>query len=344
MVMAQSLIIGLKERNPDVPVDVIAPAWSLPVAHRMEQVREAIALPTTRRELAWAKRRAMGKALRDRAYSQAFVLPRSLKSVLVPWFAGVPRRTGYRGEWRYGLLNDLREADPARSVTPARRWLALAYPPTADLPAITPLPRLRPDPANQHRLLQALGLDIEKPVVVLAPGAEHGAAKRWPAEHFARLARTLSQQDMAVWLLGSPKEASLARDIAAGGGPGVSNLCGRTRLVDAIDLLGLARGVVSNDSGLMHVAAAVGAFVLALYGPSTPAFCPPLTDNRRVLYLNLECSPCFAHQCPLGHHDCMRKIMPDAVADALLAKTAQPGLMSLPASQATDGSVSYSST
>jgi len=319
MVMAQSLIISLKQRDPEAPVDVIAPAWSAPLARRMREVREAIVLPVAHRELGLARRRALGKELRSRRYAQAIVLPRSLKSALVPWFSRVSRRTGYRGEWRYGFLNDVREADPLRTVTPARRWIALGYPPGADLPESLPQPRLLPQEENQSRLVRILGLRADRPVVALVPGAEHGAAKRWPIEYFGELARELAQRDIDVWLLGSPRETAIGERIAMQGGAGVLNLCGRTDLPDVIDLLSLADAVACNDSGLMHVAAAVGAFVVALYGPSSPSHTPPLTDNCRVLYLNLDCSPCFSSECPLGHHNCLRQIAPGTVLNALLA-------------------------
>jgi heptosyltransferase-2 len=323
IVMAQSLIISLKQREPEAPVDIIAPAWSAPVARRMAEVREAIVLPVAHRELGWAARRALGRELRGRGYTQAIVLPRSLKSALVPWFARVPRRTGYRGEWRYGPLNDVRQARPLRSVTPARHWLALGYPSGADLPAATPQPRLLHDRDNQRRLVRALKLQTGTPVVALVPGAEHGWAKRWPAEYFGQLAGALAQRGIGVWILGGPREATLGESIAAQAGAAAVNLCGRTELPDVIDLLAMVDGVVCNDSGLMHVAAALGVFVVALYGPSTPAYTPPMTENCRVLYLDLACSPCFAKGCPLGHHRCLRRMTPEVVLDALL-----PGLPS----------------
>lgn len=343
MVMAQSLIIALKEQAPDAPVDVIAPAWSAPVARRMQEVREALVLPVKHRELGWKSRRALGKTLRERRYSQAIVMPRSLKSALVPWFAGIPKRTGYRGEWRYGVLNDVREADPRKTVTAARRWMALAWPEGVALPEKTPHPRLLSDAGNQARLIRTLGLRTDKPVVALVPGAEHGSAKRWPSEYFGDLARELAHRDIGVWLLGSPKETAIGEAIARRGGTGVLNLCGRTDLPDVIDLLDLTDAVACNDSGLMHVAAATGVFVVALYGPSSPLYTPPLTDNCRVLYLGLDCSPCFAGECPLGHHNCLRRIAPDTVLDALLS-----GLPSSAgntrSAQAVDGSGSASST
>jgi heptosyltransferase-2 len=328
MVMAQSLLISLKQRNPDSPIDIIAPSWSVAVAQRMSEVRDAITLPISHRELGWSKRRSLARSLRSREYERAIVLPRSLKSALVPWWAHIPKRTGYRGEWRYGILNDVRKAVAGRTMSPARHWLALGYPPDAALPGALPHPRLHPDLENQSRLIKTLGLRIDTPVVALVPGGEHGSAKRWPVEHFARLARTLARRETAVWIMGSPKETALAEAIAAQAGAGVTNLCGHTTIPDAIDLLALADGVVCNDSGLMHVAASVGAFIVALYGPTTPGHTPPLTDNCQVMYLDLECSPCFANECPLGHHDCMRQITSDVVSEALLDRLSSSPVVS----------------
>jgi heptosyltransferase-2 len=145
------------------------------------------------------------------------------------------------------------------------------------------------------------------------PGAEHGTAKRWPRAYFAELARRLDARGFAVWLLGSPKDAAAGASIAEESGGAAVNLCGRTALIEAVDLLGAARLAVSNDSGLLHVAAAVGTPVVALYGPSNPVYTPPLTGRREIIYLALGCSPCFAPECPLGHLRCLTEIRPGAV-------------------------------
>lgn len=319
MVMAQGLIMALKQRDPEPAVDVVAPAWSVPLLERMPEVRGAIVLDVAHGELGWGKRRALGRSLCDRGYDQALVLPRSLKSALVPWFARIPERTGYRGEWRYGLLNDVRRLDRERLPEAARRWLALAYPPDTPVPASVPAPRMRPDRANQQALTERLNLRTDRPVVALMPGAEYGSAKRWPAERYATVAKRLAERGVSVWVFGSPAERALGETVVAEAGEQAVNLCGRTRLPDAVDLLALADAAVSNDSGLMHVAGAVGAFVVAIYGPTSPRYTPPLTDHGRILYRDLECSPCFARECPLGHHNCMLEISPARVLDALPA-------------------------
>jgi heptosyltransferase-2 len=314
MVMAQSLYQLLQARDPALVIDVLAPSWSLPLLARMPQVRAGIELPLGHGELGWRERRALGHALRGK-YDRAIVLPRSLKSALVPWFAKIPRRTGFRGEWRYGLINDMRPFDSERLDQTVRRFIALGLErDEIELPP-PPAPALRVEPANAAAVAASLGLATDAPVVALMPGAEYGPAKQWPPESFAGLARRLASDGASVWILGSAKEAALGREIERSAGAArVNNLCGQTSLVDAVDLLALADVAVSNDSGLMHMAAAVGPHVIALYGSSTPDFTPPLTANATIHYRRLSCSPCFARECPLGHMDCLRGIEVATVA------------------------------
>ena len=277
MVMAQSLYKLLRRREPDLAIDVLAPSWSLPLLERMPEVRRGIELTPGHGELAWNQRRRLGRSLRGR-YARAIVLPRSFKSALVPWFARIPRRTGFRGEWRYGLINDRRPFDERTLDQTVKRFLALGL--GADgsglpEPAETPMPRLASDRAKQTAAAERLGLATDAPVVALMPGAEYGPAKQWPPEYFAALAARLAGQGANIWILGSAKETGLGSSIAAAAGSTrVVNLCGRTTLVDAVDLLAQTTAAVSNDSGLMHVAAAVGTEVVALYGSSTPDFTP----------------------------------------------------------------------
>jgi heptosyltransferase-2 len=308
MVMAQSLYRLLKARDPSAVIDVLAPGWSLPLLERMPEVAGGIELPLAHGELGLGKRRRLGKTLRGR-YDRAIVLPRSLKSALVPWFARVPVRTGFRGEMRYGLVNDVRPFDPDRLNQTVRRFVALGLDKgEAALPA-PPEPCLEIDEAGRARLIERLALADDGPVAVLMPGAEYGPAKQWPPASFAELAGRLRQEGANVWILGSAKEASLGQEIQTQSGSSrVRNLCGETTLVEAVDLLSAASVAVSNDSGLMHVAAAVGIHVVAIYGSSTPDFTPPLTGNATVHYRRLDCSPCFERECPLGHLNCLRGI------------------------------------
>ena len=316
MVMAQALFILLKEREPQRHIDVLAPGWSLPIVARMPQVRRGIAAETGHGELGLGKRRRIGRDLQEAGYEQAIVLPRSLKSALIPWFARVPRRTGFLGESRYLLINDRRRFDKAVLDQTVKRFVALGLPPGETL-GETPYPALTVDTGNQRRVMDALRITTGRPVVAMMPGAEYGPAKCWPLEYFAELAALLASDGYDVWILGSEKDAVAGEQIAAASN--AQNICGKTSLEDVIDLLGYAGQVISNDSGLMHIAAAVGAHVHGIYGSSSPGFTPPLTDKRHVHHLDLDCSPCFERTCPLGHLRCLKEITAARVHDAVLA-------------------------
>ena len=300
-------------------IDVVAPPWSYPLVERMPEVRRAWRLDAGHKRLAPGARWRLARALRDEAFSQAIVVPRSFKAALVPWLAGIPRRTGLRGEFRFGLINDVRSIEWTRTRPMVERLCSLGLEPGERLPDAMPKPHLLVDPGAQRAVVRRLGLGCDRPVAALVPGAEHGSAKRWPRRHFAALARDLRDAGFAVWLLGSPKERLLGATIEALSDGAAVNLCGRTRLVEAIDLLGLASVTVSNDSGLLHAAAAVGSPVVALYGSSSAVYTPPHTDRRRIVQLSLDCSPCFARDCPLGHRRCMTDLAPRPVFEAALS-------------------------
>jgi heptosyltransferase-2 len=325
MVMAQSLYRLLRKRNPSTEIHVVAPPWSLPVLNRMPEVARGIELDVAHGEVGLGKRRTLGLQLRHERYSRAIVLPRSAKAALVPWFARIPRRTGFRGEWRYGLLNDVRKLD-ARLDQTVKRFVALGQ--ERDQSAIESLdpslrPRLRADRDNLVRLRAEHALTPGARLVALMPGAEYGVAKRWPAAHYGELAAALAGGGADVVVLGSAKERGIGDEVvAAAANARVRNLCGRTALADVVDLLAASSVAVSNDSGLMHVAAAAGAPVVAIYGSSSPAFTPPLTDAAAILWLRLECSPCFARECPLGHLRCLKELTPRTVLEAI--DTLQP--------------------
>jgi heptosyltransferase-2 len=311
MVMAQTLYKALRDRAPHTVIDVVAPPWSLPILERMPEVRHALELDVRHGELALGKRRALGRALRAERYEEAIVLPRSAKAALVPWFAQIPRRVGFRGEWRFGLLNDVRGGYRELDQT-VKRFVALGLARDERPPPALPerwRPALTIRCANFARLAAELDLPQGAPLAALMPGAEYGPAKRWPTERYAELAADLANRGAAVLVLGSAKEAALGDAIrAAAGGDRVRSLCGRTSLGDVVDVLGAVDVAVTNDSGLMHVAAAAGAYVVAIYGSSSPSFTPPLTAASEILHLGLDCSPCFARECPLGHLRCLRDI------------------------------------
>ncbi len=316
MVMAQSLFRVLKARAPERAIDVLAPGWSLPLLERMPEVRAGIEMPLGHGRLALGERWRLGRGLRGR-YGQAILLPNSWKSAIVPWAARIPVRTGWRGEMRYGLLNDLRRLDRSKLTMTVQRFVALALDPDEPLPEIPP-PALEVSPASVQAALSAHGLEkpSDTPLLALCPGAEYGPAKRWPAERYGELAQEYLHRGWQVWLFGSEKDRPVCDNVARTA-PGCVNLAGRTSLAQAVDLLSLADAVVSNDSGLMHVAAALDRPLVALYGSSDPGFTPPLHARHRILHLGLECSPCFRRRCPEGHLRCLKGIAVGAVAAAL---------------------------
>ncbi len=317
MVMAQSLFMTLKARQPGCRIGVMAPAWSLPILERMAEVDEGVALDVGHGEFGWHTRRRVARSLRGR-FDRAIVLPRSWKSALVPFLARIPRRTGFTGEQRYGLLNDRRRLDKAVLDQTVKRFVALGLPVEAALDGHFPIPqpRLGVDAGNLAELRRVHGFS-SRPAIGMMPGAEYGPAKQWPLEHFRTLAEALVAEGFEVRVLGGPRDAEAGEAIVRGL-ENVHNLCGQTRLADAMDLLADCRQVVTNDSGLMHVAAAVGTRVHALYGSSSPAYTPPLTDSAEIHYLAIDCSPCFARTCPLGHTRCLVELSPERLLASVL--------------------------
>jgi heptosyltransferase-2 len=327
MVMAQTLFQCLKQRHPGCVIDVLAPEWSRPILARMPQVRTALSFPLGHGALELATRRRIGKSLKGQ-YHQAILLPNSLKSALVPFFAGIAKRTGWRGEFRYGLLNDVRTLDKQRYPLMIERFMALAFEPGAELPLPYPKPELRIDPATRDAALARFGLSLDRPVLALCPGAEFGESKRWPSEHYAEVAQARIREGWQVWLFGSKNDHAVGESIRARLIPGLReesvNLSGETSLAEAIDLLSCADAVVSNDSGLMHVAAALNRPLVAVYGSTSPGFTPPLADQVEIVRLGIECSPCFDRTCRFGHYNCLRLLEPDAVIQALGTMSSTP--------------------
>jgi len=314
-VLSHPLLVRLKESDPQGTIEVLAPPWALPVYHRMPEVARTHGLPFGHGDLRLGERRRFAKGLAP--YDHAVVLPNSLKSALIPWHAGIPVRTGYRGEMRYGLLNDVRRLDENAPPLIVERYAALAQPAAEALRRPLPEPRLAVDQAARAKTLAKYGLDNLRAVAVFAPGAEYGPAKRWPARHFAQLAIALAARGFQVWLLGSQKDADVTAEIQRLSEGICQDLAGKTSLDEAIDLMSLAARVVTNDSGLMHIAAALDRPTAAIFGSSSPAFTPPLSAKARVISLRLSCSPCFARVCPLGHTNCLETLEPSAVLAAL---------------------------
>jgi heptosyltransferase-2 len=321
-VAAQTLFMRLREYHPDAVIDALAPPWVAAVLQAMPEINgEVLDNPFAHGQLRLKERWALARQLKQRGYDAAYVLPNSLKSALSPLFAGIPKRIGFTGESRFGLINVRHTLDTAATPLQVERYAILAEEPRAALPRPYPLPRLKVDKAVQESTLQSLALSASPAPVIFCPGAEFGPAKRWPEKHFATLARQLGAQGIPVWLLGSKKDAAVGDEIVRlSGGPNAGaalNLCGVTNLAQAVQLIALARHVVTNDSGLMHVAAALGTPLTALFGSSSPGYTPPLSDKAQVMSLNLVCSPCFQRECPLGHLDCLNKIAPERVLETI---------------------------
>jgi len=308
-IMMQPLLMRLLMQQPDTAIDVLAPGWSAPLLRRMAEVSAVIENPFAHGEFNLAARRALGRRLAGVGYAAAYVLPNSWKSALVPWFAGIPKRIGYTGEARYGLLNGHHRFDAQAVPRLVDRYTLLAGPGTAP----SPRPHLDSAAEQQSAARVALGLPGDARPAIFCPGAEFGPAKRWPARHFATLAKTIASRDKPVWLVGSAKDSVVGDEIARLSDGAATNLCGRTTLEQAIDIIAGACVVVSNDSGLMHVAAALDRPLVALYGSSSPAYTPPLSPRAKIVSLGLPCSPCFKRECPLGHLDCLETLEPKRV-------------------------------
>jgi heptosyltransferase-2 len=325
MVMAQSLFIALKQKNPHCEIDVLAPAWSLPILARMPQIRRGIAMPVGHGKLNLSLRYRLGKSLQPEKYQQAILLPNSLKSALVPAFAGIATRTGWRGEMRYGLVNDIRLLNKEKYPLMVERFVALAYEPCVELPKDLPRPSLNIETESIDALLLQYQIKAHQPLLALCPGAEFGPAKRWPEEHYAAVAKVFISRGWQVAVFGSSNDRVVAETIigslSADQQAYCVNLAGQTQLAEAVDILSAASAVVSNDSGLMHIAAALARPMVVVYGSTSPKFTPPLSDHVAAEQLEVDCGPCFQRQCPLSDTQqpmkCLRELKPERVISAL---------------------------
>lgn len=317
-VMTQPLYRRLHELHPNCTIDIFAPKWSMAVFERMPEVNEIIENPFGHGALELKKRWQIGGELGKRGYDQVIVLPGSLKSAIIAFATGIKQRTGYVGESRYLLLNDIRKLDKATLPLMVDRYTALAHPTQAEFNGKSDNPLFQIDAQSQQNALSKHGLNTEKPILAFCPGAEYGPAKRWPAHHFAGLAKQYAEQGRQIWLFGSQKDYEIAEEINRLSDGICTNLCGKTTLSEAIDLLACAETVVCNDSGLMHLAAALGRKLVAVYGSSSAVHTPPLSETAQIASLNLDCSPCFKRECPLGHTDCLNKLTPNIVNESII--------------------------
>ncbi|MDN5864986.1 MAG: lipopolysaccharide heptosyltransferase II [Gammaproteobacteria bacterium] len=315
LVIADTLFKLIKQNHSDATLDLIAPPWARPLCERIAEVDRIFNSPGGHGRLAPGARWKLARELRKNHYTQAWVLPRSAKAALLPWMAGAARRSGYRGEMRYGLLTDIRRRNPDHYAL-AKRYAALAFAPGEALPQDLPRPVLQSSATQRQAAISRLGIEEVNRAVVLAPGAEYGPAKRWPIDKFAELAARLVAEGRPVWVVGGKGERALGEAIRARA-PAARNLAGETALGEAIDVIAAASAVVTNDSGLMHVAAAVGTPLVAIYGSTSPDYTPPASETAKVVYHALPCSPCFERVCPLGHTNCLRSIGVEEVSAEL---------------------------
>lgn len=321
MVMAQSLFITLKQRNPQCKISVMAPLWTSPLLQRMPEVDHSLDAQLGHGELKLGARRKIGRSLRSSQFSQAIVLPNSFKSALIPFHAGIPTRTGWKGEWRSPLLNDCRILDKQALPRMVERFTALAYPNNTFSDQDVPAPKLSVKESLVHSTAAEFGLNPGGKILAICPGAEFGEAKQWPAKHYADLINALANSGWEAWFFGSANDQLICESILADIEPEhlavCKNLAGKTTLAQAIDLMSCASAVVSNDSGLMHVGAALEKPVVGIYGSTSPDFTPPLAERVKLLSTDIECRPCFKRQCPYGHLKCLTELHPQLAIDAV---------------------------
>ncbi len=315
MVMAQSLLKIIKREQPDAKIDVLTPSWSAGLLKRMPEIRYVLHHNLEHGKLNWQERKRLGLEMQAYQYQQAIVLPNSWKSALIPFFAKIPQRTGYLGEIRYSLLNDIRKKTFTKTVS---QYVALGLP-KGDLRAAKVIPKPDLSRGTVKKTLQRIGLTSisKRPILALCPGAEYGPAKQWPIENYVACAKYKISKGWQVWVFGSQKEILLGAEIQSVVGKNCINLCGKTTLPDVVDLLSISKAVISNDSGLMHIAAALNKPLIALFGSSSPNMTPPLSNQARIISLKLKCSPCYKRTCPKRHLKCLRDITPVKVIQTL---------------------------
>jgi heptosyltransferase-2 len=324
IIMSQALMKTLKAMEPSCEITVYAPAYSLPVIARMDEVSRAIVNPFKHGQLQIMKRRAEGRKLKPLGFDTCFVLPNTIKSALVPFFAGIPDRCGFKGEGRWILINSMRtnKNDYPRM---ADRYVALAYPmdkvrSSRDLPRWE-YPSLRLEEPSEG-LISRLGVDFSKPALALGCGANYGPAKIWPPEHFAAVCKWWAEKTGGQCIaFGTKSDEAAAAAVEKALDPGVRenfrNIAGMTKIDEALDLIGKCSAAVCNDSGLMHTAAAAGVPQADIFGSTSATYTPPLSDKAACIESSEPCRPCFERTCPKGTYACLHGITPQRVIEAL---------------------------
>jgi len=318
-VMAQTLFKLIKEKNNNTVIDVLAPSWALSVFKRMKEINQIIEMPFGHGEIRLKERRSFALGLKVNKYDQAIVLPNSLKSSLIPFFADIPIRTGWRGELRYFFLNDIRKLVKKDYPRMIDRFCALGVKKGEELPEIKS-PSLITDKSNLSKIIKLNSIYEDKKVLTICPGAEFGPAKRWPSNYFAEVITYYLKKDWVVIVIGSKKDQIVAKEIESyldEAHPGFINTVGKTNLEDAIDLLSISSLALTNDSGLMHIASALDIPLLALFGPTSPEFTPPLGKKSEIIrkvkgYMKLR-----KGDLPGGYHSSLFAIKPKETIDKL---------------------------
>ncbi len=321
MVMAQALYKALKSDSTLEQIHVVAPEWSRPLLQRMPQISVVHSLDVAHGEFGLAKRHHLGRQLRSEGFSRAIILPRSFKSALVPWFAKIPKRIGDVGEFRHGLINNTSPSNKDKQIPSVCNYLRYINI-ESDVALVKKqyFPELSVDEGNQAKVLEKNAIPNDAPLIACMVGAEYGPSKQWPVEHFALLIDLLKQQGVNVCLLGSAKDTVVGKQIEALCHESIFNLCGKTSLLDVIDILAACKVAISNDSGLMHIAAAVDTPVIAMYGATTPVYTPPLHSKAKSFYVKLACSPCWQRTCQYEHYRCLKDIMPKDIFSAVISR------------------------
>ncbi|MGV3469133.1 lipopolysaccharide heptosyltransferase II [Limnobacter sp.] len=325
-VMSLSLIQALHQDNTlrsadgkPCEIHVLAPPVTAPVYQFSEAVRAVQVEPFSHGKLQWRLRKQVGGSLAGRGFDMAVILPNSLKSALVPWFARIPKRVGYSGELRTAVLTHPLPKPSKKAKPPMIEWYGRLGHYSAD---VLEFPVLHVEPGMRHAACAEF--ELRPGFLAVAPGAEFGPAKRWPAEHFAEVIAKflLGNPLQKAVLFGGPKDSVFCGEIVSllplDLQARACSLAGKTSLAQAVALMSAASQLLTNDSGLMHVAAALNVQVHAVFGSSSPHHTPPLSSKAKVYYLNLECSPCFQRECPLGHTHCLKKLDPKMVLEQLV--------------------------
>ena len=326
-VMSQPLLAAIKASKPNAVINVLATPWVAPVYRACSEVTELIEADLRHGQLQWGLRRTLAAQIKKRGYAACYVLPNSLKSALIPWLAGIPIRIGYQGELRRFLLTETKANSPKTQRIPMVEHYAHLCAPSRNADSALRAPQLSPTASALEAArtrVQAAGIQTDE-LLVLCPGAEYGPSKRWPASHFAELAQSFlnAKPTAGIVLLGSPSDRVIGDAIVSAivstptQQSRVFNWCGSTSLDEAIAIISLCSNLVSNDSGLMHIGAALQVPQVAIFGSSDPKHTPPNSAKASILSLHLPCSPCHQRECPLGHLNCLNQISSAQVFAAL---------------------------